>query len=214
MFAGKLGSSTWREKLEIKSNSFIIFNARTSKDIKTNSSFFLKFTVSALGFENMLKKTIFKDLTESLTCLFGTHLARSYSERFNLAEVVAADPGPKAEIIDKKKPSKSEVTPSEEEAPTNTPHNLCGYQHQLSVASLTAALTGPNNSGLLGMAEIRDQSTMIDMNSFFYKTLLRGGFNQLHNHLYEIFPFEYEPSQIKPKATKEDNHGYLNNFPI
>jgi hypothetical protein len=200
LFSGKLGSATWKEKLEIKSNSFIIFNARTTKDLKANQSFFLKFSVSAIGFEHMIKRTIFKDLTESLTCLFGSHMARAYSERLNSLESdLANSQAVKSESTDKKTSKNNETNAMEEPIVTNTEHNLCGFQHQLSVASLTAAICGGNNDiGSLGLVD--NQNKLADLNSFFYKTLLRGGFNQNYTHLYEIFSFEYDDIQIQAKS--------------
>ena len=191
--------------MDIKSNSFIVFNARTAKDLKTNTSFFLKFTVSALGFDHMLKKTLFKDLSESLTCLFGAHLARSYSERFNLVEMDAINSEnsmSRVELGNKAKHSISESNASgdEESATNTTPHNLCGYQHQLSVSSMTAAISGSASNPSLGLSDSRNK--LVDLNSFFYKTLLRGGFNQLHQSQYDVCYFEFDHSQITGKLTE------------
>jgi len=130
-------------------------------------------------------------------------MARAYSERLNSLESdLANSQAVKSEQTDKKT-SKNETnamdTFMEEPVVTNTAHNLCGFQHQLSVASLTAAICGSNSDiGSLGLVD--NQNKLADLNSFFYKTLLRGGFNQNYTHLYEIFSFEYDDMQIRSRG--------------
>ena len=66
---------------------------------------------------------------------------------------------------------------------------------------MTAALSGNSGFSLLGLAD--NQNKLADLNSFFYKTLLRGGFNQNFIHFYETFPFEYD--DIQATVTSNSN---------
>jgi hypothetical protein len=56
------------------------------------------------------------------------------------------------------------------------------------VTSLTAAMAGAASP--CGSSGFGGPNKLADMNSFFYKTLLRGGFNQLNHNLYETLPYE------------------------
>ena len=59
------------EKLDLKSNTYIqvSFNLPEGIDLP---SFFLKFTVSAIGYDKLTNKIVLNDLLESITCLIGT----------------------------------------------------------------------------------------------------------------------------------------------
>ena len=195
LFSGKIGSSSWKEKMEIKSNTYIVFNIRTNKDLKLNSLFYLKFTVRAIGFDQLSKNVLFRDLTESLTCLFGSHLSRSYSERFNMNELGVST---KQESILERKLSKIDETSAatEDNQLVSGCQNLmlCGYQHQLSVQSSTLAIGGSINT---------HKNKLLDLNSSFYRTLLRGGFNDLNKSLYETASSDYDLSKSNPDSTED-----------
>lgn len=174
LFSGKLGSSNWNEKMEIKSNTYIALNIRSNKDLKLTNTFFLKFTITAYGFEQNIDQVVFRDLIESVTSLFGTHLHRAYYERFSLSETLEAIAEPASS---NRKLSVERRNSKDESAPNEKQFLLCGFQHQFSVNSSTHNLIG---------SPANDKNKIInDLDHEFYRILFRGGFNEKFRNYYE-----------------------------
>ncbi|CAF0766591.1 unnamed protein product [Brachionus calyciflorus] len=194
LLSGKIGSGSWSEQMEIKSNSYLTFKIRSSKDLKLNNSFYLKFNVSAYGYDVPLNETTFVDLLDSLTSLFAMHLNQVCSK-------LMKEPN---EIIDNSEGLKSalEKSNSKDESQEKTPEFLlCGFQHQLSINSSTQALIG---------ASVNDQ-IFTDMNHEFYRILFRGGLVENETTLKDNKFYQFLV-KVSNYYTDETNKDLIQNF--
>ena len=181
-FSGKLGSATWNEKMEFKSNSYISFNVHSNKDLKLNNSFYLKFSVTAYGFEELRDNKIqIKDLCDSITCIFGNHLSRCYMQRLYQSAYISykADQSLNTKHADHIQCSSSPKMENENseyiasslssssvmhiDAKTNP---FFAYQQPSVLASHVSSSSSSSNT---------KQKIFNNYNSEFYRILLRGG---------------------------------------
>lgn len=70
--------------MTIHSNFTLVFSIRSNKDLRASSTFFVKFTVRAFGFEKPIGRVLSWDLTEAVECTLGAHMSRVYSRRMNM----------------------------------------------------------------------------------------------------------------------------------
>ena len=154
--------------MEIPSNTFIQFHLHSTKDLKLNASFSLKFIVRAYGFSKLTHKLQLNDLIESLTCLVGTHLARTHSERFHLLPVENSN-----EPIRNLTRTQSEnlsasgdsATISQTDSKTNP---FFAYQPLINAANAGDSLNNDAN-------KTENNKIYMDYNSDVYRILFRGG---------------------------------------
>jgi hypothetical protein len=167
MFSSKLDGSLWRNRITIKSNSYITFNIRSNKDLKQSSSFFLKFKVTAYGYDKLSSRIQFNDLTLLLTTLVGLHFGRVYLQRSLESESTKTSCHKENDHTQ----TTTKLT-NETSSGDNKQFMLVGYQHQLSVASSMQSLNNTLDT---------DKNLLVnDLNSNFYRVLFRGGFNKLN----------------------------------
>ena len=157
--------------MEVKSNSFVVFNIKSNKDLKQISTFNLKFTVSAIGFDHLTGKFHLKDLTELITCLFGSHLSRCYSSRFSLVPVIEKLCENKSKLTEPTK-SGSETAEVQSAAVLNTDSKTNPFFAYQKITTTTSSL-----SGSLSASSINRNKISNDYNSDFYRILFRGGLN-------------------------------------
>lgn len=152
--------------MSIKSNSYILFNIRSSKDLRQTTSFFLKFKVTAIGFDRLCSSVTLDDLNDSITSLIGQHLFKVYlRQRRSLEDCFN-------KTVNQNHSLNMPSTTQKQDDAGKSSFLLLGYQHQMSVVSNTQFLTlnVDKNHQLLG-----------DFNSSFYKVLFRAGLSSLSN---------------------------------
>lgn len=148
--SGELGSSTWNRKLELASSTFIQFVMQLNKEqLDKQESFFVKFTVAAMGFDKLTNRVHLTDLLESLTCLIGGHLSRVYSIRFISIESL-----------------NSRFCRHSQQQAEGDPISMDKRLNKKSSSGSSATAES-------GSAEI--QGYINDLNSEFYRVLFRGG---------------------------------------
>ena len=148
-------------QIQIDSDSSIIFNIHSTKDLKLSNQFFLKFTVNAYGFNQAVNKPRVHDLLHLLSSLIGTNLHRVLSEVYKTNYDTA-------QIERSCKSANLEKQSSKDESLDKT-FLLCGFQHQFSVNSLTQAQVE---------SSAKNQA-MINMSHDYYRFLFRNGYQNI-----------------------------------
>jgi hypothetical protein len=186
-------STNWNEKIIIRSNSFITFNIRSTKDLKLNTPFYLKFEVKAYGFEKLQCPTQLRDTIELISYMCGSHLSRVYSDQhtsfphsllgsFEEQTTAAKEPV---------ESNSNSMDLEHEKSPTNA--NLSFYQSQLSQIEMS-------NKALLN----ENQRRMAHLNSNIYKMLFRSGLEQYEFDEEERNFLAAFESQSEDQCSEED----------
>lgn len=137
----------------------MIFNIHSTKDLKSNNYFFLKFTVNAYGYNKPVNNPKVKDIVHLLSCLIGTNMHKTFSEIYKRNnEIPPAVQNAKSATLEKQN-SKDESTDKN--------FLLCGFQHQFSVNSSIQAQIGLSEKNMAITNMSHEYHRILFRNSFY-----------------------------------------------
>ena len=150
-----------QKKIELISNTYLQF----CLPAQTEKISFLRFTISAHGYDKLTSKIFLSDLLESLTCLCARHLSRVYySDRFSRIGDLAI---PMNYLGAKSNNDKQEVSKELLQSKDPKPSPLS----ETNDDDVPSPGTGPKIDDPIDKLKPH----IYDLNSDFYRILFRGG---------------------------------------
>ena len=198
----KVGCDSWKKELNINSHNFLKFSLITHKTIvPLEENIKIKFICKAFGYGNMSENvplttqsksanTSINDLRTSITCLVGLYCSHIYTQRLNKFEKTKDESKSKAnDVINDKEDAEKVKDDSVLDGgePTKSPEEA--------------------NSPSTEVIPPKEENNYyyFDLNSYLYKTLLRGGLlevNSAKNKLVRSYSGIHESIGMNDKMNK------------